>query len=179
MILCFHWEVLDYALKQESDHAQRCNLVKFRYCEKAKVFKKSLFLFWRYYVCNVKIRWKIFSNFVTFSQYLKFIKVAAVARCGLISVRLFSYRVYRKFFYLSKMLISVSFRVLNLQWTIHILRQQKDWVCEWVKKMASFTVVKGQIISKCLFGVIVWTKNNNEDSKKWLNQKIYYTSYVK
>ena len=45
---------------------------------------------------------------------------------------------------------------------------------------------KGQLISKCLFGVIVGTKKNEIfsrisalASKKWLNQKLYYTNYVK
>ena len=46
---------------------------------------------------------------------------------------------------------------------------------------------KGQLISKCPLGVIVSTKKTNEiflrisalASKKRLNQKMYYTKYVK
>ena len=51
----------------------------------------------------------------------------------------------------------------------------------------SICVCKVQLISKCLFGVIVLTKKDNEffsrisalASKKWLNKKLYYTNYVK
>ena len=49
-----------------------------------------------------------------------------------------------------------------------------------------FCIAKGQLISKCLFGAIVWTKKNNEifsrisalASKKRSNQKIKVLYYI-
>ena len=40
--------------------------VKFRYCEKVTKFEKNPT------ISNVKTKWYIFSNFVAFSEYLKF-----------------------------------------------------------------------------------------------------------
>ena len=50
-----------------------------------------------------------------------------------------------------------------------------------------FLLLKGQLISKCLFGAIVSTKKNKEiflrisalASRKRLNQNLYHTNYVK
>ena len=58
---------------------------------------------------------------------------------------------------------------------------------KYLSEALTFASTKGQLISKCLFGVIVWTKKTNEifsrisvlASKNGLNQKLDYTNYVK
>ena len=55
-------------------------------------------------------------------------------------------------------------------------------VIKWQKdRNTSFSSTKGQLISKCLFGVIDWTKKPtiffSRISKKWLNQKLYHMLY--
>ena len=84
----------------------------------------------------------------------------------------------------------------RILWTIlpffHMINHEKCFIMHyqdekfWVLTKI-MNLFKGQLISKCLFGVFVWTKKNNElfsmisalASKKWLNQKLYYTNCVK
>ena len=54
---------------------------------------------------------------------------------------------------------------------------------QFVLNFQNSKIGKGQLISKCPFGVIVWTKIPTRisalASKKRLNQKLYCTNYVK
>ena len=53
-------------------NAQFSNTVKFGYSEKVTKFEKNLPLkIWRYWVAS-NFKWKIFSNFVAFSEYPNF-----------------------------------------------------------------------------------------------------------
>ena len=62
---------MNFKERKEEENMRR---LKFRYSEKSTKFEKNLPLkIWRYWVVS-NFKWKIFSNFVAFSEYPNFIK---------------------------------------------------------------------------------------------------------